>query len=95
MNKSCTNSFSYSYSGNFLNNRTKISSLNNGDLFSSTGASNRVNLNFSPTFKYFNIRPFFSYTEIWYDKYILKSLNPADSLLVTNENDAIKAVRYF
>jgi len=87
--------FSYSYSGNFLNNRTKISSLNNGDLFSSTGASNRVNLNFSPTFKYFNIRPFFSYTEIWYDKYILKSLNPADSLLVTNENDAIKAVRYF
>ncbi len=87
--------FSYSYSGNFLNNRTKVSSLNNGDLFSSTGALNRVNLNFSPTFKYFNIRPFFGYTELWYDKYILKTINPADSMIVTAENDAFKAVRYF
>jgi len=87
--------FSFSYSGNFLNNRTKISTLNNGELYSNTGLANRVNLNFSPTFKYFNIRPFFGYSEIWYNKYITKSINPADSIMVVNEIDAIKAVRYF
>lgn len=85
---------SFSYSGNFLNSRTKVSTFNNGEIYSNTGMVNRVNLNFSPTFKYFNIRPFFGYTEIWYNKYITKSLNPDDSLIVT-ENDAIKAVRYF
>jgi lipopolysaccharide assembly outer membrane protein LptD (OstA) len=83
--------FSYSYSGSFLNNRTKI---NGGDLTSNMGAMHRINLNFSPTFKYFNIKPFFYYTEIWYNKYIEKYLNPNDSL-ITVENRAIKSVRYF
>jgi lipopolysaccharide assembly outer membrane protein LptD (OstA) len=87
--------FSYSYSGRFLNNRTKISTLNNGDLTSHTGVSNNVNLNFSPTFKYFNIRPFIRYTELWYNKYLVKSVNPSDSVLLANENDAFKAVRFF
>lgn len=86
--------FSYSYSGNAINNRVKISNVNNGQIQSNSGVLHNVRLNFSPTFKYFNIRPFFNYTEIWYNKYILKSLNSADSLVV-NENEAYKAVRYF
>ncbi|MCE1164995.1 MAG: LPS-assembly protein LptD [Bacteroidetes bacterium] len=85
---------SYSYSGSFLNNRTKVSTINNGNLVSNLGAQHRVNLNFSPTFKYFNIRPFFSYTELWYNKYTEKYLNPNDSL-ISLEHDAIKTVRYF
>ncbi len=87
--------FSFSYNGSLLNNRTKISSVNNGELISNAGIVNRVGLNFSPTFKYFNIRPYFNYTELWYNKYILKSMNPADSVVNTNEIDAYKAVRYF
>lgn len=86
--------FSYSYNGTLLNNRTKISNQYNGDLRSNTGLLQRIGFNFSPTFKYFNIRPYFNYTEIWYNKYILKGLNEEDSV-VTTENDAFKAVRYF
>ena len=85
---------SYSYSGSFLNNRTKVSSVNNGNLVSNLGAQHRVNLNFSPSFKYFNIRPFFNYTELWYNKYVERYLNPNDSL-ISLEHDAIKMVRYF
>lgn len=86
--------FSYSYNGTLLNNRTKISNQYNGDMRSNTGLQQRVSLNFSPTFKFFNIRPYFNYTEIWYNKYILRGLNSEDSV-VTTENDAYKAVRYF
>jgi len=85
---------SYSYSGSFLNNRTKVSTVNNGELASNLGAVHRINLNFSPAFKYFNIKPFFSYTEIWYNKYIERYMNSADSL-ITDERNAIKMVRYF
>ncbi len=87
--------FSYSYTGNAINNRTKISTINNGQLQSNSGAVHNIRLNFAPTFKYFNIRPFFNYTELWYNKYITKSLNAYDSSVVVNENDAYKAVRYF
>ncbi|MEI7485228.1 MAG: putative LPS assembly protein LptD [Ignavibacteriota bacterium] len=87
--------FSFSYSGSLLNNRTKVSTVNNGELVSNAGVVNRVGLNFTPTFKYFNVRPYFNYTELWYNKYITRSMNTADSVVNTNEVDAFKAVRYF
>jgi hypothetical protein len=45
--------------------------------------------------KNFNIRPYFNYVEIWYDKYITKNYNISDSTLSVNEVKRFKAVRYF
>ncbi|MFA5403740.1 MAG: putative LPS assembly protein LptD [Ignavibacteria bacterium] len=92
--------FSYSYSGNFQNLNTKRT-LKNYLGFDSTyndsrmGAIHNINLNFSPQFEYFNIRPYFNYTEIWYGKYITKEINPSNNTVIETDNKGFKAVRYF
>jgi len=86
---------SFSYNSSFLNSRTKVSGRIPDELVSNMGVLHHLNFNFAPTFKYFNIRPYFNYTEVWYNKYITKSINPADSSLNVSENKALKSVRYF
>ncbi len=92
--------FSYSYSGNFQNLRTKrtlknIAGLDSTYSDSRLGALHNINLNFSPQFEFFNIRPYFNYTEIWYNKYITQEFNPASNTVVTHDNKGFKAIRYF
>jgi lipopolysaccharide assembly outer membrane protein LptD (OstA) len=87
--------FSFSYNMNALNNRIKTSNVDNGRVNVKSGAANRINLNFSPTFRYFNIKPYFYYNELWYNQYITKSFVQSDSSVFVSEHDAIKAVRYF
>ena len=93
--------FSFSYSGSFLNNRTKVSgtSVKTGrdttvkDLQS--GVRNTLNLALSPKFEFISLIPYFSYNEIWYNKYITKNFDPSDSSVNISEANAIKALRYF
>jgi lipopolysaccharide assembly outer membrane protein LptD (OstA) len=91
---------SYSYSGQFINNRVKQTVkgyLGQDSTYrdSHLGVMHALNFNFSPQFDVFNIRPFFSYNEIWYGKYITKTFNLSDSSLSVANHDGFKAVRYF
>ncbi|MEW6701561.1 MAG: putative LPS assembly protein LptD, partial [Bacteroidota bacterium] len=54
----------YSYTGQFTNNRTKIS----GNLDIKSGIQHTINLSVSPKLGYFNIAPRINYTEKWYNK---------------------------
>lgn len=92
--------FSYSYSGNFQNLNTKRTIKNTVGLDSTYndsryGAIHNLNLNFSPQFEYFNIRPYFYYTEIWYGKYITKEINPSNNTVTVTDNKGFKTVRSF
>lgn len=92
--------FSYSYSGNFQNNRTKQTVKNYLGIDSTyndsrLGTRHSLNLSFSPQFEYFNIRPYFYYTELWYGKYMTQTFDAAANKVVEKENNGFKAVRYF
>jgi lipopolysaccharide assembly outer membrane protein LptD (OstA) len=92
---------SYSYSGSFRNDRTKrtvndyLGQPDSTYRDSRYGVQHSLNLNFSPSSKLINFRPFLNYTELWYTKYITKSFNPLDSTVHVQDNDGFKAVRYF
>lgn len=91
---------SYSYSGQFIHNRIKRTVLNflgNDSTYTDVrlGLQHNINLNFSPQFRYINVRPYFNYTELWYPDYITKTFNPADSTVIVNEIKKFKAVRFF
>ncbi|MEO8663951.1 MAG: putative LPS assembly protein LptD [Ignavibacteria bacterium] len=99
-NKNLYEYFSYSYNGSFLNNRVKQTiktSLNTDSTYTDLRSGVRHGLNFglSPKFDLISLIPFFNYNEIWYNKYVAKTFNPADSSLTTNDVNAIKALRYF
>ncbi|HMS64212.1 MAG TPA: putative LPS assembly protein LptD [Ignavibacteria bacterium] len=99
-NKKLYEYFSYSYNGSLLNIYDRGSVKNSAGNDSSyknfrSGFANTVNLGFSPKFEYITLVPFFNYNEIYYNKYLEKNFNPADSSVTTNELDGIKALRYF
>jgi lipopolysaccharide assembly outer membrane protein LptD (OstA) len=99
-NKKLYEYLSISYNGSFLNvydRGTTQTSLNADSAYSNfrTGFINTVNLGFSPKFEYITLVPFFNYNEIYYNKYLDRNFNPADSSITTNEVNAIKALRYF
>ena len=43
----------------------------------------------------FSVSPFLNYSEIWYNRYITREFNPADSSVVTTEQKGFKTFRYF
>jgi lipopolysaccharide assembly outer membrane protein LptD (OstA) len=43
----------------------------------------------------FNFSPFFNYNEVWYNKSVEKTFNPADSSVITSDVKGFKAFRYF
>ncbi|MEP7146110.1 MAG: putative LPS assembly protein LptD [bacterium] len=99
-NKKFYENFSYSYNGNFLNNRIRRTVKSNSGADSTysdlrSGIRHSVNLGFSPKFELISLIPFFNYNEIWYNKYVAKTFNPADSTVTTNDVNAFKALRYF
>ena len=57
----------------------------------------KQNVNFSAPIKIseFSLSPNFSYSEIWYNKYITKTLNPLDTALIVTEHKAFKTTRFF
>ena len=92
--------FSYSYSGQFLNNRVKQTVQNylgqdSTYRDSRLGVSHNLNFNFSPQFELFNIKPYFNYTEIWYTKYITIKYDSTTNTLQVFDNNGLRAVRSF
>ncbi len=99
-NKKLYEYLSYSYNGSFLNRRIKATVKNDINLDSTykdlrSGISHFLNLGLSPKFDLFTLIPFFNYNEIWYNKYITRSVNPLNNLPITTDVNAIKTLRYF
>lgn len=89
---------SYDHNAQFLNNRVKSLVLPQSSAFNLTSKTGlRQNINFSAPIKVseFNFSPQFNYYEIWYNKYITKTFNPADSVVSIDEHKAFKTMRYF
>jgi lipopolysaccharide assembly outer membrane protein LptD (OstA) len=81
ISKNLFETFGISYSGQFQNNRDKIKN----DLRIRGGISHQIMASFSPKIGYFNLSPYFSYQEKWYNKRIEKfsvpSLSGGDSII--------------
>jgi lipopolysaccharide assembly outer membrane protein LptD (OstA) len=60
--------FGYSYSGQFQNNRNKV----DGNLKIRGGIQHNINASLSPKIGYFSISPNFRYNESWYNKQVTK-----------------------
>lgn len=91
---------SYSYNLNFQNDRRKITltAVSGADSVtrdSRLAARHFASINFSPRFEFINIRPFFNYTELWYNKSIIRLFNPADSSVTTSDITDFNAIRYY
>lgn len=87
-------SFGYSYTGTFQNNRNKV----DGDLKIRGGIQHNVNTSISPKIGYFSISPSLRYQERWYNKRVEKfavlSSQGTDSI-ITNDVNEINFVRSF
>lgn len=92
--------FSYSYNGSFVNRRLKLNiplapGIDSTVRDNRLGAQHIVNFNFAPPSSYINFRPFFNYVDLWYNKSITKTFNPADSSLTTNTIEGFKRAGFF
>ncbi len=86
--------FGYSYSGQFQNNRNKV----DGDLKIRGGIQHNINASLSPKIGYFSISPNFRYNESWYNKQITKSVAYNDTgayYIKTDDVNKISQVRTF
>ncbi len=86
--------FGYSYSGQFQNNRNKT----DGDLKIRGGIQHNINASLSPKIGYFSISPNFRYTESWYNKQITRfaALNDTGGYYIrTDDVKKIDQVRTF
>ncbi len=99
-NKKLYEYISFSYNARFLNNRSKTAGLTKTNTDTTyrdfrSGLLQSVNISLSPQFRYISLSPFFNYSEVWYNKYITQTFDPADSTVVTTDGNALKAFRYF
>ncbi len=85
----------YSYSGQFQNNRNKVS----GNLKIRGGIQHNINLSASPKIGHFSLTPNFRYQEKWYNKrieqFIVKSTFSGKDSVVTKDVKGINFVRTF
>lgn len=93
-------SISYTYNASLLNVHTKRLEKdvfgNESFLINARGGLKQsVTVSAPVKAGFFNISPFFSYSEVWQNKYVSKSVNPADSTIITTEHAGFKAFRYF
>lgn len=87
-------SFGFSYSGQFQNNRNKTG----GNLKVRGGIQHNINASLSPKIGYFSISPSFRYNESWYNKRITRSTaidDSGDYFIKTDDLNEINMVRTF
>ena len=86
--------FFMSYSGSLLNRRIRSTSAE-GNISTDirAGVRNFLNFGLSPRFEFITLSPFFNYNEIWYSKYISRYTDGGN--VITQNNSAVKALRYF
>ena len=99
-NASAIEYLSYSYNLAAIYNRQKINvetTTGVDSVFkdSRPGVRHDLRINFTPPFDFITIRPFFNYTELWYDRSIRKYFEPADSSVLTTTVNRFEAVRFF
>lgn len=92
--------FSYNYNAQLLYRDEKVlvnPAIFNGNFVKNQRGGIRQFINLTAPIKVseFNFSPFFNYNEIWYNKSIVKSFNPVDSTILTNDVSGFKAFRYF
>ncbi|MEO8233146.1 MAG: putative LPS assembly protein LptD [Ignavibacteriota bacterium] len=80
--------FGYSYSGQFQNNRNKV----DGDLKIRGGIQHNINASLSPKIGYFSISPNFRYNESWYNKQITKNIAYDDTGAYYIKTDDVKKI---
>jgi lipopolysaccharide assembly outer membrane protein LptD (OstA) len=87
----------YGYTGQFRNEASKTKNSLTGDFTNEDGRGiqHSVPVNMSANLGYFNVTPFFNYTEKWYDRSIMKSVDSTDNSAVTTEDRGFHAVRTF
>lgn len=94
VSKNIFETFNFSYSGQFQNKRDKL----NNDLRIRGGIAHQITAGFSPKIGYFNLSPYFSYQEKWYNKrierYSVPSFRGTDSI-ITKDLKEINFVRTF
>jgi len=91
---------SYTYNANLLYQESKTlvdASINNGNFKKNSrgGIKQAVGINAPMKISEITISPFFNYNEIWYNKSIIKTFNPADSTVTTNDVTGFKTFRTF
>jgi len=86
----------FTYNGQFRNvdNKTVDSQTGEVTKTDARGIQHSLPINAGSKVGYFNVTPFFSYTEKWYDRSIDKNVDPTGSV-VTTENSGFHSVRYF
>lgn len=99
-NKKLYEYFYYTYNGNLLNSRVKQSAPNDMGVDSifrnnRAGVKQDVSFNLAPQFSLVNFSIFANYSELWYNKSITKSFNPADTALTVTDVNGFKTARYF
>jgi hypothetical protein len=90
----------YDYTAHFLTNHAKTlltdtAGIQSFDNQYRGGLRQTLNLSFSPKVAEFSFTPFFNYVETWYNRYIEKRFNPADSSVITDELRGFRSFRYF
>jgi lipopolysaccharide assembly outer membrane protein LptD (OstA) len=90
----------YGYNSRLLYIDQKLlenAAFNNGNFTKNSRGGLTQDLNISAPMKIseFNFSPYFNYTEVWYNKSIEKTFNPADSTVITNDLTGFKTFRYF
>jgi hypothetical protein len=91
---------SYDYSAQFLyvRNKTLQTDIYNNQYLSKDsrgGLKQTVDISAPIKISEISLSPFVSYNEVWYNKSIIKTYNPLDSQVVTNDVSGFKAFRYF
>ncbi len=99
-NKKLYEYFYYSYNGALLNTRVKQTTPTDSGVDSifkdsRAGVKHDIALNLAPQFTFFNFSLFANYTELWYNKSIVKNFNPGDSSVSVTDVDGFKTARYF
>ncbi len=81
---------SFGYSSRFTNRRSTARTKQ-----FNYGIAHNLSVNFAPTVRYFNITPFFTYNENWYDRRTIKFYNPATKQVETKIQKGFFQARYF
>jgi lipopolysaccharide assembly outer membrane protein LptD (OstA) len=92
--------FSYAYNAQFQYNDEKVlvnPAINNGNFSKNSRGGLKQGLNIAAPLKIseFNFSPYFNYTEVWYNKSVIKEFNPADSTVNTIDVTGFKTFRFF
>ncbi|MFI5211500.1 MAG: putative LPS assembly protein LptD, partial [Ignavibacteria bacterium] len=92
--------FSYAYNAQLQYNDEKVlvnPAINNGNFSKNSRGGLKQGLNIAAPLKIseFNLSPYFNYTEVWYNKSVIKEFNPADSTVNTIDVTGFKTFRFF